>query len=103
MQLTTDGDFIERQKTFVECLIRAIRQELEDVDAPPEVVQQLTGSIAFAVASLIDGTSSAQFQGEELNPHLAFRTGPEELLYAGGNTWMHEYVYLILPSIFPAV
>ncbi|MEJ0040679.1 MAG: hypothetical protein WDO68_32445 [Gammaproteobacteria bacterium] len=72
------------------------------MDAPSEVVQQLTGSIAFAVASLIDGTASAEFEGKELDPHLAFAVRAGELLYAGGNSWMHEYVCRVLPEVFSA-
>ncbi len=99
MQLTTKGDFDRRQQALVKHLLHAIKRELENADAPPQVVQQLTGSIAFAVTSLIDGAASAQFEGRELDPHLAFPLG-EELLYAGGNSWMHEYVYRVLPEVF---
>ena len=102
MELTTDGDYTERQQALVEHILRAIKLELEEVDAPPELVQQLTGSIAFAVTGLIDGTASAEYNGAELDPHLAFPLGQGRLLYAGGNSWMHEYVYRILPTLFPA-
>lgn len=102
MELTTDGDYTERQQALVEHILRAIKQELEGVEAPPDLAQQLTGSIAFAVTGLIDGSASAEYKGEELDPHLAFSIGQGRLLYAGGNSWMHEYVYRILPTLFPA-
>jgi hypothetical protein len=101
MELTTQGDYTERQQALVEHMLRAIKAELEQVDAPPEMVEQLTGSIAFVVTSLIDGSASAEYNGVELDPHLAFPVG-QQLLYAGGNSWMHEYVYRILPTLFPA-
>jgi hypothetical protein len=102
MELTTDGDYTERQQALVEHILSAIKLELEQVETPSELVQQLTGSIAFAVTGLIDGTSSAEYNGSELDPHLTFPIGTERLLYAGGNSWMHEYVYRILPTLFPA-
>ena len=102
MQQVTNGDYTERQQALTEALLRAIKQQLEDVDAPPELVQKLTGSIGFAVTSLIDGVASADYGGQELNPILGFSIGAEQLLHAGGNSWMHEYVYRILPRLFPA-
>lgn len=102
MQLTTKGDFDKRQRALVEHMVGAIKRELENVDAPSEVVRQLTGSIAFAVASLSDGAASVEFEGKELDPHLTFPVGADELLYAGGSSWMHEYVYRVLPEVFSA-
>jgi hypothetical protein len=100
VQLVTDADFDKRQQVLVEHLICAIKRELEAADAPSELIPQLTGSIAFAVAALIDGAASAEFEGSELDPHLTFSVGGEKLLYAGGNSWMHEYVHRILPKVF---
>jgi hypothetical protein len=102
MELRADGDYTERQQALVEHMLLAIKGELEKVEAPPEIVEQLTGSIGFAVTALIDGVASATYNGAELNPHLAFPVGQRQMLYAGGNSWMHEYVYRILPRLFRA-
>jgi hypothetical protein len=40
--LTTDGDYTERQQALVSHMRVAIKQELEQGGAPPELVQQLT-------------------------------------------------------------
>ena len=101
MELTTDGDYMERQQALVEHILRAIKTELEKADAPTDVVQQLTGSIAFAITALLDGSASAEYDGNELDPCLAFSIGPGHLLWAGGSSWMHEYVYRTLPKLFP--
>ena len=102
MQLTTDGDFIAKQQALVGALLVAIKEELERVDAPTDLVTELTGSIAFRITSLLDGASSAEHDGEELNPMLAFQVSDSELLWPGGNTWMHEYVYRLLPTLAPS-
>lgn len=99
MQLTTDGDFIAKQQALVGAILVAIKEELERVDAPVELVTELTGSIAFRVTSLLDGVSSAEHEGKELNPMLAFQVSEAELLWPGGNTWMHEYVHRMLPTV----
>lgn len=100
MNLVKDGDYIERQKLLVEEMLRSIKSELEAVDAPEELVENLTGRIGFSISSFLDGVASIEFEGGELNPVLTFQVDEDKLLYAGGNSWMHEYVYRLLPKLF---
>jgi hypothetical protein len=73
--------------------------ELKNVDAPDELVEQLTGSIAFSITSLLDDSASVAFGDTELSPIVTFQVAEAELAYGGGNTWMHEYVYRLLPEV----
>ena len=100
MKLVSHGTYDSRQQALTEALLRAIKSELQAVDAPPELVEQLTGSIAFAVTSLLDDVASVEVDGQALSPVVTFQVAEDELAFAGGNSWMHEYVYKLLPAIF---
>ncbi len=99
MKLVSTGSFDRLQQALAEELIRTVKRELERVDAPPEVIEQLSRSIAFAVASLLDDVAGFERDGEAVSPMLTFLVGEEELEFAGGNSWMHEYVHRLLPGV----
>jgi hypothetical protein len=99
VKLVSDPLFDDRQQLLAAAILEAVARELLKVEAPDELVEQLTGSVAFAVTSLIDDAASVDFNGATLSPMLTFQVGEEELGYAGGNTWMHEYVYRLLPDV----
>src|SRR5690349_17227249 len=99
MRLVSDNTFDARQQRLTAAIVEAVARELKKVKVPDELLEQLTGSIAFAVTSLIDDSTSADFGSASLSPVLTFQVGDEELAYAGGNTWMHEYVYRLLPEV----
>jgi len=99
MKLVSNGAFDRLQQALAEELIRTVKRELESVDAPPEVIGQLSGSIAFSVASLLDDVAGFEHNGEAVSPMLTFLVSEEELEFAGGNSWMHEYVYRLLPGV----
>jgi len=98
MKLVSHPSFDERQQRLTAAILEAIARELKNVDAPVELIEQLTGSIGFAVAILIDDSASIDFEDGHISPMLTFQVGEEELAYGGGNTWMHEYVYRLLPE-----
>ncbi|TRW97150.1 hypothetical protein [Candidatus Methylobacter oryzae] len=100
MNLVKEGEYIERQKLLIEEILRAIKSELEDVETPEELIESLTGSIGFSVAILLDGAASIKLEDKELNPMLTFQIDEDKMLYSGGNSWMHEYVYRLLPKLF---
>ncbi|WP_172204760.1 hypothetical protein [Niveibacterium sp. COAC-50] len=100
MKLVSKGSFDRLQQALAKEFIRVVKRELESVEAPPEVVEQLAGSIAFSVASLLDGVTFLEHDGEPISPMLTFQVGEEELEFAGGNSWIHEYIYRLLPSVF---
>ena len=100
MKLTSTGLFDRLQQALAEELIHTVKRELERADAPSDLIKQLSGSISFSVASLIDDVAGFEKDGEEVSPILTFLVGEEELEFAGGNSWMHEYIYDLLPSVF---
>ena len=63
------------------------------------MVEQLTGSIGFAVTAILDDSRSIEVDGKALSPVVTFLVGNDELEFGGGNTWMHEYVYKLLPTV----
>jgi len=100
MKLVSNGSFDLHQQALTEAILHAVKREIENVDAPTEIVEQLTGSIAFAVTSLLDDVTSAESGDGAASPILTFLVGEDALEFAGGNSWMHEYVYRLLPKIF---
>jgi hypothetical protein len=99
MKLVSHGSFDRLQQALAEELIRTVKRELEGVDTPPEMIEQLSGSIAFSVASLLDDVAGFERNGEVVSPMLTFLVGEEELEFAGGNSWMHEYIYRLLLAV----
>jgi hypothetical protein len=101
VKLISHDSFDDRQQRLTAAILEAIARELKNVDAPADIVRQLTGSIGLAVTTLIDDSASFSFGDGELSPMLTFQISSDELAYGGGNTWMHEYVYRLLPDILP--
>lgn len=101
MNVISGDSFDDRQQRLTAAILEAIWRELRNVDLPADLARQLTGSIEFAVTALIDDSSSVSFGDGELCPMLTFQVSDDELAYGGGNTWMHEYVYRLLPDIVP--
>jgi hypothetical protein len=101
MKLVSNGTFSDLQQALAEELLKTIKRVLDDSGAPHELAEELTASIGFAVACLIDDTAGFEHNGVAVTPMLTFQTSDTELEYAGGNSWMHEYIYKLMPSIFP--
>lgn len=100
MNLVSTDAFDRLQHALTTKLLRTIRTELKQVDAPEDLVEQLTGHIGFAVASLLDDVAGFEVDGESVSPLLTFRTGEKTLEFCGGNSYMHEYVHRLLPGLF---
>jgi hypothetical protein len=83
MNLLSTDAFDRLQQALTVELLRTIKAELEKVDAPEDLVEQLTGSIGFAVTSLIDDTAGFEADGESVSPLLTFLTG--ETLQSSGS------------------
>lgn len=81
-------------------MIARIADRLEEAGIEGEALKELTGKVAFTVASMIDGTSEISFDGSEVQPYLTFQNGDEELIHLGGNSYMHELVFGILNAMF---
>ena len=98
MKLVDNGSFDRLQQAFVVELLRTVKRQLVGVEAPEEMVEELTGRIGFAVAGLIDDVAGFESNGEEVTPVLTFQTADDELEYFGGS-YLHEYVYRLLPAV----
>jgi hypothetical protein len=98
MKLVSNGSFDSHQQALTEAILHAIKTEIEAVDAPAEIVEQLTGRIAFAVTSLLDGVAPVELGSGTASPMLTFLVEDGALEFGGGNSWMHEYVYRLLPK-----
>jgi len=48
---------------------------------------------------LLDDVAGFERDGEAVSPILTFLVGEGELEFAGGNSWMHEYIYRLLPGV----
>ncbi|RYE43830.1 MAG: hypothetical protein EOP24_26665 [Hyphomicrobiales bacterium] len=100
MNVVSTSAFDRLQQALTVELLKVIKLQLEKVDAPEDLVEQLTGSIGFAVTSLIDDVAGFDANGESVSPALTFLTGEKTLEFSGGSSYMHEYVHRLLPSLF---
>ncbi len=90
------------QEVFTGEMIARIADHLENSGVKGKPLKELTGNIAFEIASMIDDVAGLEFDGVEANPYLTFLTGEEydELIHTGGNSTCHEMVYGILNTMF---
>lgn len=101
MELKLDADkFDEHQAIFIGEIIEQIKAKLEEAGLAGEKLKEVTGNIAFSIACTIDDTASIEFEGVEVNPFLTFLASENELMYCGGNSFTHEYVFGVLDEVF---
>lgn len=101
MQLKNDGDiFDELQSIFIGGIIDEIKVKLEEAKLPSDKVRELLENISFSVATILDGSRSVEYEGVETSPVITFQEGENELIYPGGNSWMHEYVFGTISDIY---
>jgi len=85
--------FDEKQEAFASELIRTIKRTLENQGLDEQTVYDLTGSLSFNVAALIDGSATS---GELTNPtvsYLAFREkeeGLDSIITSPIGSYIHE-------------
>jgi hypothetical protein len=97
MQLNLDStQFEEQQMLLVGELVQSIRVKLQEADITGSKLEDLTASIAFSVASIIDDTAAIDVDGTEVHPYLTFRTSDDVLTHCGENAYTHEFVYEVL-------
>jgi len=103
MKLRLDSKvYGERQEVFTGEMIARIAEHLEAGGIAGNALKELTGKIAFEIASMVDDVAGIEFEGIEANPLLTFVAGRDldELIYNGGNSTCHEMVYGILNAMF---
>lgn len=101
MQLQIDSEkFDTQQQIFVREIIEQIRFKLVEGGVSRDQLEDLTGSIAFSIASTIDDTAKIEFDGEQVRPYLTFVSGDDQLIHGGENSYMHEYVADLMNEVF---
>ncbi len=100
-KLKLDSDEYDGQQAiFIGAIIEDVKAKLEEAGIKDEALKDLAGNISFGFATLIDNSSSIEFDGKEIVPVLTFLEGEEELIHCGGNSYTHEYVFGVLDEIF---
>lgn len=101
MELKLEPEKFEAyQDAFVDEITKTIMVKLIEGGLEGRQMRELTASIAFSVASIIDDTANIVSDGEPVNPYLTFRSGSDELMHCGENSYMHESVYNLLKRLF---
>lgn len=101
MQLKIDAEmFDQHQQIFIREIIEQIRFKLAAAGINGDKLEEITGEIAFSVASTIDDTAHIEFEGVEVSPYLTFLAGDEQLVHGGENSYTHEYVASLIAEVF---
>lgn len=101
MQLEIDTDKYEQhQQILLRELIEQIRFKLAAAGYKGSDLKEVTGEIAFSVASTIDDMAKIKFEGTEVSPYLTFKTDDKQLIHCGENSYMNEFVASLMNEIF---
>ncbi|MFB9155045.1 hypothetical protein ACFFUS_17135 [Vibrio gallaecicus] len=101
MKLAPDpGNYTEQQEIFTGVMISRIADHLESAGIKGDQLKELTGKIAFEMATMIDNSAEVKFDDIEAFPYLTFLSKDDQILHLGGNSYCHEYVYGILDAMF---
>ncbi len=103
MKFTFDPDnYLKQQEVFTGEMVARISEHLEASGIKDPLLKELTGNIAFEIASMLDNVNDIEFDGDVSNPCLLFSSqkNDDELLHFGGNSTTHEMVYGILNAMF---
>ena len=92
--------FEEYQEAFIEEITKSIMVKLVEGGLEGRQLEELTASIAFSVASIIDDTTQIESDGEPVKPYLTFRSGDNEIIHCGENSCTYEFVVGILKKLF---
>lgn len=101
MNLTVDPQqFDKLQEVLVNEMASAIKIKLIEAGLDSSQIADLTGSITFSIANLIDDLAAIESDGEEVRPYLTFRNGDEDLVHCGENSCTNTFVYDVLKKHF---
>lgn len=101
MQLETDIEKFEKyQQILIREIIEQIRFKLAAAGFRSHNLREVTGEIAFSVASTIDDMAKIEFEGDEIRPYLTFRTDDTQLIDCGENSYMNEFVANLVHDVF---
>ncbi|MGB0722663.1 MAG: hypothetical protein ACPGU7_09730 [Gammaproteobacteria bacterium] len=101
MELKLDTEqFEDLQTAFIEEIVRTISLKLQEGGMSGQAMEEMTASLAFSIASIIDDTSMIESDGTAVKPYLAFRDGDETLVHCGENAYTYEFIIPILKKLF---
>ena len=92
--------FDEFQQAFIEEIVKSIATKLVEAGLTGDKMEHIAGNIAWSIASIIDDTTRIETGDGEAKPYLTFRTGDDELIHCGENSYTYEYVTGILKKLF---
>lgn len=103
MELKLDAEKFEAlQVMFIEELTKEIIVKTREAGLEGPALEDLSGSIALSIASMIDDTSKIEVDGVNVQPYLTFRSGDDEIVHCGENAYTYEFVRGILHKLFTA-
>ncbi len=83
-KLKLDSDEYDGQQAiFIGAIIEDVKAKLEEAGIKGKALKDLAGNISFGFATLIDNSSSIEFDGKEIVPVLTFLEGEEVLIHCG--------------------
>jgi hypothetical protein len=103
MKLTTDVDkYLQKQEVFTGEMVARISEQLEGAGIAGKQLKELTGKIAFEIATMVDDTAGLEFDGIKSNLYLTFISEKDSgvLIDWGGSSTCHEMVFGILNAMF---
>ncbi|KIM08292.1 MAG: hypothetical protein KU38_09945 [Sulfurovum sp. FS08-3] len=93
----------EYQEEILKCIIRSIRSTLENKEIDKDVIEDLTGSLAFGISAIIDSSAVMGTEDNPILPYLAFSKNIEEkdtLIVNKGGSYLHEMVFSCIDDVF---
>ncbi|MBW9256448.1 MAG: hypothetical protein K1562_02340 [Candidatus Thiodiazotropha sp. (ex. Lucinisca nassula)] len=101
MQQIIDIEKYEQlQEILIQEIIEQIRFKLAQGGITGDQLRELTGEIAFSVASSLDDQANIEHEGVEVHPYLAFIGTESEVIHCGENSYGHEFVADIMKKVF---
>lgn len=101
MKLTlASSRFDEHQAIFTAEIVERIKIKLQEAGVGQDKLEDLTATIAFSIAGIIDDLAGIEVDGVDVHPHLTFRTDDDELIHCGENSSTYEHVYGAMQKLF---
>ena len=103
MNIQIDEDrFDALQMRLLLEMVTSFKEVLEEAKIADDLLEDLTGKLAFSAAAIVDGSQLMDHEGEQIRPHLSFSTDDThtEAISIEGASWMHEYVFGAIDEVF---
>lgn len=101
MECKQDAEKFEQlQVMLIEEIIKEINIRVREAGLEGGELEDLTGSLALSIASILDDTSGIEVDGVDVKPYLAFSTGDNEIVHGGENAYTYEFVRPLLKKLY---